>query len=321
MITLTSCGQNPLAGSNASNQPTSTNGPVIGLTYIPNIQFAPFYLADDHGWTGAAAGASLRHHGSSEGLFTALTTGTEQMVVAGGDEILQARASGIDVMAVASYYAQYPARLIVPADSAINSVTDLRGHSVGLPKFGENWFALQVALHQAGLTEDDVDVEDIGFTQQTALTTGKVDAVVGFANSDVLAFAAAGFAVRAIDLDVPLVSICLATSSTYAQAHPETVTTVIAAMRQGMTQAKDDPKTAIAVAAGYIPSFRGDAVTTAEQILPATTALFTDPRSGVVSPPLDSSQWTAMSQAMTGVDLLDQAVDVEAAFSNAYQPQ
>jgi NitT/TauT family transport system substrate-binding protein len=284
------------------------------LTYIPNIQFAPFYIADAEGYWAGPATVTLRHHGASEGLFTALTTGDEEFVVAGGDEILQARAQGIDTVAVASYYAQHPARLIVPADSPIRAVGDLAGHSVGIPgRYGETWFALLIALRQAGLTEADVTITEIGFTQQAALVSGDVDAVMGFANSDVPAFAAADVAVRAIDPAVPLVSICLATSQAYAQAHPEVVDRVVAGMKAGMRAALDDPEAALATAADYIPSFRGEAVDTARQVLPATTALFVG-ADGQISPPLDPAQWQAMAQAMAQVGLIPEGTDPTTAY-------
>ena len=289
---------------------------VIGLTYIPNIQFAPFYVADHQGFA-APVPVSLRHHGVSEGLFTALAAGDEQFVVAGGDEILQARTQGVDVVAVASYYAAYPARLIVPAGSAITDVAGLKGHSVGIPgRFGENWFALLIALREAGLTESDVTITEIGYTQQAALTTGQVDAVVGFANSDVIAFREAGVGVESYDLGVPLVSICLATTGTYAAAHPDVVRAVVAAMRTGMTTAANDPAGTLDIAATYIPAFTGATRTTAEQVLPATTALFT--KAGVLSPPFDPAQWAAMAQAMGAAGLIPAGTDPAPAYSNAY---
>jgi NitT/TauT family transport system substrate-binding protein len=288
---------------------------VIGLTYIPNIQFAPFYIADHEG---SFAPATLRHHGSAEGLFTALTAGDEDFVVAGGDEILQARAQGVDLVAVASYYGQYPARIIVPQGSPIASVADLRGHTVGLPgRYGESWFALLIALKEAGLTESDVTIMEIGYTQQAALTTGKVDAVVGFANSEVLTFEAAGFPVTVIDPQVPLVSICLATTHAYAEAHPDVVTKVIAGMKAGMTTAREDEATTLDIAAQYIPSFRGDTLETAKQVLPATTALFVG-ADGTVSPPFVAAEWTAMATAMASVGLVPAGTDAAAAYTNAY---
>jgi len=313
MAVLTGCA-NTTPGDADSDTPTA----VVGLTYIPNIQFAPFYVADHEHFYTSDASVSLRHHGASEGLFTALASGEEDFVVAGGDEILQARTQGIDIVAVASYYASYPARVIVAQDSPIASVADLKGRTVGIPgKFGENWFALLIALQQAGLTQSDVTIAEIGYTQQAALTTGKVDAVIGFANSDLLSFQASGFPVTAIDPAVPLVSICLATTASYAASHPEVVSAVIAGMKQGMETSLTDEQTTLAIAGDYIPSFRGDTFDTAKIVLPATTALFSGV-DGTVSPPLDPAQWTSMARAMESVGLIPDGTDEQAAYTNQY---
>jgi NitT/TauT family transport system substrate-binding protein len=286
------------------------------LTYIPNIQFAPFYVADAD--ADLPAGVTLRHHGSAEGLFTALSAGQEQFVVAGGDEILQARGQGTDIVAVAAYYRRYPVRIIVPADSPITSVADLAGHTIGLPgPYGENWFTLLLALREAGLTQDDVSIQSIGYTQQAALTTGQVDAVVGFSNGDAVTFEASGFPIRAIDPDVPLVSICLATTQAYADAHPETVRGTVAALRAGLESVVADPAHALDVAGRYIPDFSDEtARATAERVLKATSELFTD-ATGAVSTELDPDQWAAMAKAMAEVDLIA-PIDGGEAMSNDY---
>lgn len=321
VVVLGLAGCSPASPSSSGSPSTDDPAPVsavVGLTYIPNIQFAPFYVADSQGFYTEAAAVSLRHHGASEGLFSALAAGEEDFVVAGGDEILQARSQGVDIMAVASYYGQYPARVIVPEGSPIASVADLKGHTVGIPgKYGENWFALLIALKDAGLTEADVTIAEIGYTQQAALMTNKVDAVIGFANSDVLSFQAAGFAITAIDPKVPLVSICLATTKAYADAHPDVVSAVIAGMKKGMQTSLDDEETTLSVAADYIPSFRGDTLATAKIVLPATTALFLSD-DGTLSAPFDPAQWAAMASSMASVGLIPDGTDETGAYTNHY---
>ncbi|MCL2483422.1 MAG: ABC transporter substrate-binding protein, partial [Propionibacteriaceae bacterium] len=244
--------------------------------------------------------------------------GQEDFIVAGGDEILQAATQGIDVEAVASYYGQYPARFIVPQGSPITSVADLKGHTIGIPgKFGENWFALLIALQDAGLSQSDVTIAEIGYTQQAALTTGKVDAVVGFTNSDVITFQQGGFPVDVIDPQLPLVSICLGTTKEYAAAHPDVVAAVIAGMRNGMATSMNDPDATLTIAANYIPNFRDDTLATAKLVLPATTDLFVAP-DGTVSPPLDPDQWTTMGQEMAAVGLIPDGTDVSTAYTNDF---
>lgn len=309
-----------LAGCTSGNS-AAPDAPqtTVGLTFIPNIQFAPFYIADQNSFYTKDVAVSLRHHGSSEGLFTALAAGEEQFVVAGGDEILEARTQGIDIVAIASYYSQYPVKIIVPEDSPINSIADLRGHTVGLPgKYGENWYALLIALNQAGMSTSDVTISEIGYTLQAALTSKQVDAVVGFANSDVLSYQGIGFPVKAIDPNTPLVSICLATTSAYAKDNPVIVASVVSGMKKGMELARNDEPKTLKIAAKYIPSFRGDTLETAKQVLPATTALFVG-QDGQVSPPLNNSQWTQMAQAMALVGLIPANTDPTLAYTNEYQ--
>ena len=70
----------------------------IGLTYIPNVQFAPVYVADSQGlYNDAGITPTIRHHGSDEGLFTALLAGQEDVVIASGDEAAVAASQGMDL--------------------------------------------------------------------------------------------------------------------------------------------------------------------------------------------------------------------------------
>src|SRR4051794_15767237 len=89
----------PLAGCGASAE---SNSLTVGLTYIPNIQFAPFYVAEALGYYKAAGlNVTLRHHGANEDEFGALISGKEDLIFAGGDETLQVRAQGQDIVYVA----------------------------------------------------------------------------------------------------------------------------------------------------------------------------------------------------------------------------
>src|SRR5215472_2423403 len=108
----------------------------LGLTYIPDIQFAPFYAAEALGYYRAAGlDVTLRHHGFTEGEFDAIQAGHEDAIFAGGDETLQARSHGIPITYVGEVYTSYPVTLIVPASSPIETAADLRGRSIGVPGF------------------------------------------------------------------------------------------------------------------------------------------------------------------------------------------
>lgn len=69
----------------------------LGLTYVPDIQFAPVYVAHHFGWFDEeGVSVTPRHHGAQEKLLGALQTGDEDVVFAGGGEMLQGRAEQID---------------------------------------------------------------------------------------------------------------------------------------------------------------------------------------------------------------------------------
>ena len=307
------------AGGSASALGSTT----IGLTYIPNIQFAPFYLGMANAvFAEKGVSASLRHHGASEALFSAIQGGTEQFVIAGGDELIQARAGGMDLVAIASYYRTYPVVVIVLDGSSITDLAGLKGKTIGIPgKYGESWFGLQVALKNAGLSESDVTIKEIGYTQQAALSTKKVDAIIGFSNNDAVQFTLNKVAVRQIPLgdNVPLVSIVLAATQKLLDAKPALAKAVADATVEAIKQVVADPSAAIKAAEDYVPNLAGNstAQASATATLDATITLFQG-SDKQVSGKLDAAQWPAMATFMKSTGLITTAVDASQAFSTDY---
>lgn len=317
---LAGCARTPAATST----PTGSAAPAsvtVGLSYIPNIQFAPAYLADAQGlFTERGVKATLRHHGTNEGLFTALVSGQEDFVIAGGDEMVQAVAQGQELVAIAQYYRQYPVVLIVPDASPVQSPADLAGRSLGVPgRYGESWFGAQVMLADAGLTEADVQIVEIGYTPLAALAGGKVEALIGFSNNDLVQFQKAEVPVRAIPLTtgpIPLVSIVLVTTRAYLDKNGATATKVSDALVAGMDSAVKQPALAVTTAKTYIPNSNATGWdTSAAATLEATIPLW-QTSAGTVSGKLDPAAWAAMTTFMAEHKLVDQQVDAAAVMSN-----
>ena len=315
----------PTASPAATGAPDS-GAVTVGLTYVPDIQFAPFYVAAENGYyEDAGVDVALRHHGQSEGLFSAVGAGEEDVVVAGGDEMLQARSGDVPLVSVATLYQEYPVALIVPADSEITSAEDLAGRSIGIPgPFGETYFGLLALLGAAGLTEADVDVQHIGYTQQAALTAGHVDAVMGYVNNDAVSFAASGLDVRTIeipavgDAGVPLVGIGLGVLDATAEARPDDVAAVVEATLRGVQDVIDDPRAAVELSAGYVPDLeRADRREAALATLEATIQLFGG-EAGLGAQ--DGATWAAMATFLGEQGLLEGEVDPAAAWTDRFLP-
>lgn len=301
--------------------PTPSEPARIGLSYIPNIQFAPFYLAEADGLFGPdATPATLRHHGANEGLFTAIAAGQEDFVIAGGDEALQAREQGVDLVSIATLYRVNPVQVIVRSDGPITDLAGLAGKRIGVPgRYGGSWFGLLVALRSAGLTEDDVEVVEIGYTQQAALTTDKVDAVVGFSNNDLVQFGLAGVDVRGIPVvtegTVPLVGASLLTTRGYLDAHPDVARGVAQAMVAGVAAVAADPERALTVAATQVPGLDQEpARTAARATLDATLDLMLGPQ-GTADGSIDTATWQAMGEFMAQAGLLAAEPDIALAIA------
>lgn len=289
---------------------------VIGLTYTPDVQFAPWYIAEAKDYfTEEGVSVDLRHHGASESLFGALEAGDEDLVIAGGDEMLQARSEGVPVVNVATLYETYPVSLITEEDSDITSPSELAGHTVGIPgHFGETWFGLLALLSDAGLDEDEVTIEEIGFTQQAALSAGHVDAVIGFSNNDAVQFAEADIPVDTMPLvaegQVPLVGIGIGADEDVLQDHEQAVTAAVAATRRGVADVIDDPQAAAELSAEHVPGLtEEDGLETAVATLEETAALYEG--EGVSADV--SGAWQQMADFMDSHDLLADDVDIDAA--------
>src|SRR5512146_1798387 len=161
----------PLAACGGGQSTAARPHLTVGLTYYADIQFAPFYVADALGYYRDAGLDVTFHQGIETNEFALLAAGKEDAIFAGGDEVLEARdASNLPLVDVATVFQQYPVSLIVPASSSIHTAADLRGHTIGVPgRYGATWTGLLALLQSAGLTLNDVHIQEIGFTQVVAL--------------------------------------------------------------------------------------------------------------------------------------------------------
>lgn len=316
-----------LSGCAAEPSTPSEDTVTIGLTYTPNIQFAPFYLAEQKGYfEEQGVHVELRHHGESEELFGALANGTEDFVFAGGDEIVQARSAGTDVVSIATLYSSYPAALIVPKDSSIQSGEDLKGHKVGVPgPYGQTYAALLALLSEAKLGEHDLSLEHIGYTQQAALTSGKVDAVMGYANNDAVQLERAGFPVRVIPAftgdDESLVGPALAASSTSLAAHSASASKVLIALAKATGELIANPEDAMTAAEEFIPTLTSSEQRDAARATLDATIPFLEAKSGDVRFANDEETWQRMVEFMAEHKLLSgETPRAEDTFTNEYLP-
>ena len=177
----------------AAAQPTATPIPTkpqlvhikLPMGYIPNVQFAPFYVAVEKGYF-KDAGIEVDFDYAFETDGVALVgADTLQFGIASGDQVLQARSKNLPIVYVAAWYQKFPVSIISIVDQNIHTPQDLKGKKIGLPGlFGASYVGLRAVLHGAGLQESDVTLDSIGFNQVEAFTTGKDPIIVGYAANE-----------------------------------------------------------------------------------------------------------------------------------------
>ena len=258
-----------LAAGSPSQQPAEREAITVGLTYIPNVQFCSFYLGVQERLFDNLD-VTLRHHGEQEGLFEAVKLGREDIVFASADEAVIAG----DLEVVATAYQRYPAEIMIAGGAS--SLEDLRGKSLGIPgRFGSSYYAALAALDTAGLTEQDVKLVEIGFTSVAALSTGKVDAIVGFRNNELVQFEQQGIEVASLPIAPKPVLVGPSLITTKERAKEPWVRAIVDGMLEAERRIVGDPKAAIDATAKEVPALQeAEQRASAERVLAATAELW-----------------------------------------------
>lgn len=249
----------------------------VGLGYLPDVQFAPFYA-------GAAQGIYAKHgldvefqHGFSSELYPLLAQGKLDFVVADAEDVITLRSQGTPLKYVLALYQSVSNALFSKADKNIKSVRDLKGKTVGMPGlFGTSYTSLQAMLRAAGLKESDIKIEQIGFTQAEAVLTGRVDVAMGFINNEPLVLQAKGVALNVIPAGPynlsPGVGV-ISTDSVLANA--DLARRFVQATQEALAFTLQNPRKAFEDSKKYVPNLSEDRY----KVLQVSLRLYTSPYS------------------------------------------
>ena len=230
---------------------------VVGLGYIPSVQFAQFYLAQQKGYY-AEAGLEVEFQNKIDpDLITLVGQGAIDVGIGDGTSVIPAVSNGIPVQYVATIYGQFPNVVFAKASSGITTRRRPRGRKIGTPgRYGSGWIMLQALLGSAGLTPDDVEiVEYPDFTQRAAVEQGAVDAATGFANNEPVQLELAGepAVVLRIDDITPLPGPGLIAGTRTLESKHDAIAAFVAATLRAMDEIKADPTVGLDAAIVAVP--------------------------------------------------------------------
>lgn len=290
----------------------------LPMGYIANVQFAPWYVAVERGYF-AAEGMELAFDYSWETDGVRLVgAGELPFAIASGDQVILARSQGIPVVTVASWWQRFPVAVVALEESGIRTPADLKGRKVGIPEtFGASYIGWRALLAAAGLKEEDVSLEVIGYTQVASLVEKRVDAAVVYANNEPVQLTQAGYRVVVIPVAdyATLASNGLITNEKMLRERPQEVRRFVRAFLRGLEDTLKDPNAAFEACRKYVEGLdQNEAVQRA--VLEATLPFWQGKPLGWSDP----AAWEATVKAMQEAGLLSGPVEVEKAFTNEFLP-
>lgn len=235
----------------------------FSLTFIPNIQFSPVYVAIEKGYA-ADAGFNLEIDYIDENLIVDLVAANDlQFGVVSGEQVVLARNGRRPVVYVYEWFQQFPVGILIPNTTDATTVTDLEDHPVGVPgRFGASYIGLTALLASNDMTETDIRLEPIGFIAPDAICAGQVDATMVYVNNEPLQIqqrADAGecgnissVSVIPVTSEVDIVANGILTNEETIEDNPELVQTIVTMFDRGLRDSINNPAEAYLLSASYV---------------------------------------------------------------------
>ena len=175
----------------------------LALGYRPDVQFAPFYVAQREGfYADAGLEVTIEHHQAPD-VQRLVAEGEAEFGVADATDVMIARTAGIPIRYVSTLYQSFPVALIGEAGDVPDEPAGLAGATIGTPgRFGSSWHALLALLDAGGLAEDDITLREYPqFNQVDGLSNGDVELITGFRNNEPLRLESRGMEVGLLTID------------------------------------------------------------------------------------------------------------------------
>lgn len=307
------------ASSQSANEAGGLRHIKLPMGYIPNIQYAPFYVAVDKGYF-AEEGIEIEFDYSFETDGMKMTgAGEIPFTVASGEQVLLARAQGLPVVYTFAWYQQFPISVVSKPELNINEPADLRGKKIGLPGlFGANFIGLEALLFAGGVDPSEVTMDAIGFNQVEAFAAGTSEIVVGYAANEPIVLAAQGYEfteLRVADY-VQLTANGIVTNEATIANEPGLVRSMGLALSRGIADAIANPDEAYEITRKFVENLADQDKDVQMLVLTTSIEQWQGDQIGLSDP----QAWENMNDLLVKMELISAPVDLSKAFTNEFVP-
>lgn len=315
MILLTAC-----SSSQVTNEAGKIQKIKLPMGYIPNIQYAPFYVAVDKGYF-ANEGIEIEFDYSFETDGVALVgAGELPFAVASGEQALLARAQDLPVVYVFAWYQQFPISVISAVELNVNEPRDLRGYAIDLPGlFGANYIGAQAMLFADEVNPaTDVTFNAIGFNQVESFASGQSDIVVVYTANEPIVLRSQGFEfneLRVADY-VQLIANGIVTNEETIANNPDLIRAFANALAKGIADTIANPDEAYEISLKFVEGLADQDKDVQMQVLTTSIEFWQAERIGFS----DSQAWENMNELLVKMGLIPEPIDLSQAFTNEFVP-
>lgn len=248
----------PTSGSALSARQSPTRQPhdltrvVVATDFLPNVEFAPYYVAQDLGYYKAVGLNVVMNYDRVPDLMQAVGHGQYDFGIASGDAVVIGRAAGARVTYVMAQYQTYPvgAMSLKAGGPALNAPKALKGKRIGISAPGSSTdIGLEVLLKAAHLTEKDVKVTAIGFTETEALIDKQVDVAMTYIDNEPVQARALGYPVNVLPVSryLKLISNGVVTRTMNVKRNPTLIQRFVTATLRGLRYTLRHPNAAFSI--------------------------------------------------------------------------
>jgi NitT/TauT family transport system substrate-binding protein len=315
-IVLNACAADAPAASPAAPKASAS----IQLAWTHEYSSASFYAAEKNGHF-AAQNLDVR---LDEGGFGStgyiepiaqVVNGTVDFGVTGASSVIQARAEGKPVVAVAAILQRSPLAILSLTKSNIRRPQDLIGHRVAVADGGSTQL-LQLLLKSQHIDPAALTIVPRVTYGIDPLVKGEVDAMVAWVINEGVQLKEAGINPNVMmlsDYGVDSYEVVLFTSEKMIAEHPDTVKGVVQAMLQGTRDVVDDPNQAANLVLAYNSKLDLDGQ---RRRIQATLPLLNPPGAqlGLIQPPI----WKQTYQMMLDQHVLTKPFEIDRAATSKF---
>ena len=317
LIVLAGC--NADAAEESANNTDELQSVTLGLGFIPNVQFAPLYVAQQKGFYADERLDVALEYGFENDFVALAAQGERDFAIASGDQIILAREQGLPITYIMKWYERFPVALMLPASQSVAGPEGLVGKKIGVPGFfGATFVGWKALVHGAGIDESAVEIEEIGFTQAAAVQQGQVDGAMVYIANEPVQLRNEGIEVTVIEASdyIDLVSNGLVTGDKLLAEQPELAERMTRATLRGLQYTIENPDEAFEIVRQIIPEITDEDAPIQRQVLAASIELWRTDQPGKTS----SQAWQDSVDFMKAAGMINESsnVDIESLYNNQF---